>query len=338
MSFAGQDGGVTDDGGRPPRLLDQVRERLRLKHYSRRTEQAYAGWIRRFILANGKRHPREMGRAEVETFLSRLANQRRVAAGTQNQALAALLFLYREVLEQDLPWLDGVVRAKRSQRLPVVLSREEIRRLLEQLEGRDWLMAGLLYGSGMRLMECIRLRVKDVDFESLEITVREGKGRKDRHVPLPRSLVPALRDQLAATRLLHRSDLGIGFGSADMALESKAQDRGAAREWPWQFVFPAARRIWDVESNAFRRHHLDEKTLQRAVRRTRLAAGIDKPATCHTLRHSFATHMIEGGYDIRTVQELLGHKDVATTQLYTHASHWNGQVVSSPLDRQTRDD
>lgn len=333
MDFAGRSGGVTGKPTRQPRLLDDVRARLRVKHYSLRTEQAYVGWIRRFILANGKRHPREMGGAEVESFLTRLATHGRVAAGTQNQALSALLFLYREVLRQDLPWMNNVVRAKRPRRLPVVLTRDEVTRLLGHLQGREWVMAGLLYGSGMRLMECLRLRVKDVDFQRRDITVREGKGDKDRHVPLPQLLVAGLRAQLQAARLLHESDVSAGFGAVYLPHALERKYRGAAREWGWQYAFPAARRSRDPRSGVVRRHHLDEKVLQRAVQRARHAAGIVKPATCHTLRHSFATHLIESGYDIRTVQELLGHKDVSTTQIYTHVLNRGGQGVLSPLDR-----
>lgn len=317
---------------KPPRLLDQVRARLRVKHYSLRTEQAYVGWIRRFILANGKRHPRDMGGAEVEAFLTGLATRHHVAAGTQNQALAALLFLYREVLEQELPWLDKVTRAKRPRRLPVVLSRDEVRRLLGRLEGREWLMAGLLYGSGLRVMECVRLRVKDVDVSRRDITVREGKGNKDRHVPLPRMLAGPLRDQMAAARLLHRSDLAAGFGAVYLPHALGRKYPNAAREWGWQYVFPASQRSRDPRSGEMRRHHLNEKILQRAVRKARVAAGIDKPASCHTLRHSFATHLLEDGKDIRTIQELLGHKDVATTQIYTHVLNRGGLGVLSPLD------
>lgn len=333
MDFAGTDARVTGGRRQAPRLLDQVRERLRLKHYSLRTEQAYVGWIRRFILANGKRHPADMGGAEVEAFLTCLATRHEVAAGTQNQALAALLFLYREVLGQDLPWMDGVVRAKRPRRVPVVLTREEIRRLLAQLQGREWLMAGLLYGSGLRLTECLRLRVKDVDFSRRDIIVREGKGNKDRHVPLPLALEGALRDQMAAAHLLHRTDLGAGFGVVWLPHALARKYPCAAREWGWQYVFPAARRSRDPRSGEVRRHHIDAKALQRAVQRARLAAGITKPATCHTLRHSFATHLIEDGQDIRTVQELLGHKDVSTTQIYVHVLNRGGRGVSSPLDR-----
>ena len=333
MEFAGRDARVTRGRKQAPRLLEQVRDRLRVKHYSLRTEQAYVGWIRRFILANGKRHPREMGGGEVEAFLTRLATHGEVAAGTQNQALAALLFLYREVLGQKLPWMDNVVRAKRPRRLPVVLTREEVRCLLAQMQGRDWLMAGLLYGTGMRLMECLRLRVKDVDFTRRDIIVREGKGNKDRHVPLPQALETALQDQMASARLLHRTDSVAGFGAAWLPHALARKYPNAAREWGWQYVFPASQRSFDPRSGVERRHHLDEKVLQRAVHRARIAAAIHKPATCHTLRHSFATHLLKAGHDIRTIQELLGHKDVSTTQIYTHVLNRGGRGVLSPLDR-----
>ncbi len=333
MHFAGRDAGVTSTKHTPPRLLDQLRDRIRVKHYSMRTEQAYVGWVRRFILANDKRHPRDLGAAEVEAFLTRLATDRNVAAGTQNQALAALLFLYREVLGQDLPWLDNVVRAKRPRRLPVVLTPAEVRALLARLDGREWLMAGLLYGTGMRLMECLRLRIKDVDFARREIIVREGKGNKDRRVPLPQTLVPALHTQMVAARLLHHADLAAGYGSVWLPHALARKYPHAAHEWGWQYVFPASQRSRDPRSGEVRRHHLDEKVLQRAVQRARRAAGIFKPATCHTLRHSFATHLLESGADIRTVQELLGHKDVSTTQIYTHVLNRGGLGVLSPLDR-----
>ena len=333
MEFAGRSTRVMRGPRQAPRLLEQVRDRLRVKHYSLRTEQAYVGWIRRFILANGKRHPREMGGAEIEAFLTRLATQRDVAAGTQNQALAALLFLYREVLRQDLPWMNGVVRAKRPRRLPVVLTRDEVNRLLAQMQGRDWLMAALLYGTGMRLMECLRLRVKDVDFARHDIVVREGKGDKDRHVPLPQKLAMALRDQMASARLLHRSDLAAGHGAVWLPHALARKYPNAARDWGWQYVFPASQRSRDPRSGATRRHHLDEKVLQRAIQCARAAAEIHKPVTCHTLRHSFATHLLEAGHDIRTIQELLGHKDVSTTQIYTHVLNRGGRGVLSPLDR-----
>lgn len=331
MSYAGGGEGVT--GTKPPRLLDQVRARLRLKHYSLRTEQAYVGWIRRFILANDKRHPREMGVAEVEGFLSALAVQGQVAAGTQNQALSALLFLYREVLSIELPWMETIVRAKRPQRVPVVLSRDEVGRLLTMMDGCFALMASLLYGSGLRLMECVRLRVKDVDFELNQICVRDGKGGKDRHVPLPQRLREPLRAQLERVAVIHRQDLADGHGAVWLPHALARKYPSAPRELGWQYVFPSGQLSRDPRGGELRRHHLDEAGLQRAVRAARLKANITKPATCHTLRHSFATHLLEAGQDIRTIQELLGHKDVTTTQIYTHVLNRGGRGVLSPLDR-----
>jgi integron integrase len=331
MSYAGNGSGVTGSGS--PRLLQQVRERVRLRHYSIRTEQAYVSWIRRFILANGKRHPRDMGAIEVERFLTRLAVEGRVAAGTQNQALSALLFLYREVLGVELPWMEEVVRAKRPRRIPAVLTREEVDRLLGMLEGRAWLMAALLYGTGMRLLECARLRIKDVDFERCEIVVRDGKGGKDRRVPLPRRLreplVRARDDALA----IHRRDVADGHGEVWLPHALARKYPNAGREPGWQYLFPAHGLARDPRSGVLRRHHVDESGLQRAVRAARGRAGIIKSATCHTLRHSFATHLLEAGHDIRTVQELLGHKDVATTQIYTHVLGRGAGGVLSPLDR-----
>ena len=316
-----------------PRLLDQVRAACRVRHYSLRTERAYIGWIRRFILANGKRHPRELGGAEVAAFLTGLATRGRVAASTQNQALSALLFMYRVVLEVELPWLDDVIRAKRPRRVPVVLSRDEVQRVLGAMDGVHWLMAGLLYGSGMRLTECLRLRVKDVDFARNEITVREGKGRKDRRVPLPETLREALERQIARARLLHEADSAAGHGEARLPYALARKYPNAGREWGWQFVFPSQQVSRDPLDGTLRRHHLDEAGLQRAIKRAVHVAGIHKPATCHTLRHSFATHLLEAGHDIRTIQELLGHKDVATTQIYTHVLNRGGHGVLSPLDR-----
>ena len=333
MVYARKDGGVTGREGGKPRLMDQVRERLRVRHYSLRTEQAYVGWIRRFILANGRRHPRELGGVEVEAFLTRLASDHDVAAGTQNQALAALLFLYREVLGLKLPWMDDVVRAKRPRRIPPVLSREEAVRLLAMLDGQPWLMAALLYGTGMRLMECIRLRVKDVDFARNEILVRDGKGGKDRRVPLPARLREALEAAAERVRLLHAHDLASGGGEAWLPHALAKKFPNAARELGWQYLFPSPRLSRDPRSGNIRRHHVDDSVLQRAVREARGRAGIVKPATCHTLRHSFATHLLEAGADIRTVQELLGHKDVATTQIYTHVLQRGAGGVLSPLDR-----
>lgn len=331
MSYAGENAGVT--GVQTPRLLDQVRARLRLKHYSLRTEQAYVGWIRRFILANDKRHPRDMGVAEVEGFLSMLATHGQVAAGTQNQALSALLFLYREVLVIELPWMETIVRAKRPQRVPVVLSRDEVSRLLAMMDGCFALMASLLYGSGLRLMECVRLRVKDVDFGLNQICVRDGKGGKDRHVPLPQRLRAALAAQIERARLIHQQDLAAGHGAVWLPHALARKYPSAPREPGWQYVFPSGQLSRDPRGGELRRHHLDEAGLQRAVRTARCKAGIVKPATCHTLRHSFATHLLEAGQDIRTIQELLGHKDVATTQIYTHVLNRGGHGVLSPLDR-----
>jgi len=330
MGYRPEDDAVT----RPPRLLEQVRIRCRTRHYSIRTERAYVGWARRFILANGRRHPRELGLAEVEAFLSSLAVRDGVAASTQNQALSALLFLYREVLGIELPWVGAVTRAKRPRRLPVVLSHAEVRALLAVLDGQVALMASLLYGSGMRLMEVVRLRVKDVDFGRREILVRNGKGGKDRRVPLPRRVEAGLAAQVERARVLHGRDLAEGFGEAWLPHALSRKYPSAGREFGWQWVFPARRRSVDPRGGARRRHHVDEAVLQRAVKAARVAAGIDKPATCHTLRHSFATHLLEAGHDIRTVQELLGHKDVATTQLYTHVLGRGAGGVLSPLDRE----
>lgn len=313
--------------------MDEVRRRLRLKRYSFRTEQAYLYWIRRYIRCNGLRHPRELGGTEVERFLSDLATQARVAPSTQNQALAALLFLYREVLALELPWMEGIVRAKRAPRLPVVLSRAQTAALLRAMHGREALMAGLLYGSGLRLMECLRLRIKDVDFDCNEIVVREGKGGKDRKTVLPAALRDALHAQIEQARVTHARDLEIGFGAVSLPGALARKYRHAERAFCWQYVFPASRRGIDPVDGREKRHHLDESVLQRAVRTAARAAGIDKPVSPHTLRHCFATHLLESGSDIRTVQELLGHKDVATTQIYTHVLNRGAGAVLSPLDR-----
>lgn len=319
--------------GQKARLMDVVLSRMRARRYSLRTEQAYLGWIRRFILANGRRHPRELGGAEVEEFLSRLAVEGRVAASTQNQALSALLFLYRDVLRVDLPWMESVVRAKRPRRLPTVLSVEEANRLLSMMEGRTWLMASLLYGTGMRLLECLRLRVKDVDFARGTIVVRNGKGAKDRRTMLPRSLEEPLRREVERARLLHAQDLAEGFGEVPLPDALARKYPGAGRDFGWQFVFPAERRSQDPRGGGVHRHHVDDAVLARAMKRARARAGIEKLLSAHTLRHSFATHLLEAGYDIRTIQELLGHTDVATTQVYTHVLNRGGHAVLSPLDR-----
>lgn len=316
----------------PPKLLDQVRERLRLKHYSYRTEQSYVGWLRRFILFHGKRHPRELGAPEVTAFFTHLAVKSNVAAATQNQALSALLFLYKEVLGIELPWLDGIERAKRPKRLPVVLSRAEINRLLAQLDGTHALMARLMYGTGMRLMECARLRVKDLDFEAREIVVREGKGGKDRVTMLPDALASALQDHLRRVRTLHDADCERGIGGVYPPDALARKYPRAGMEWGWYWLFPARGLSTDPRSRVERRHHVHEQALQRAVKAAARAAGIAKPATTHSLRHSFATHLLESGYDIRTVQELLGHSDVSTTMIYTHVLNRGGRGVVSPLD------
>ena len=318
---------------RQPRLLDQMRARIRRLGLSIRTEESYVGWVRRFILANGKRHPRDLGAREIEAFLTQLATHGQVAASTQNQALSALLFLYREVLQQELPWMDDIRRAKRPERLPVVLSREEVAALLTEMNGVPWLMASLLYGAGLRLMECVRLRVQDVDFVRHEITVRHGKGGKDRRTMLPAAAVEALQGQIAEARRVHERDLAAGYGAVWLPHALARKYPNAAREWAWQYVFPASARSIDPRSGAMRRHHIDATVLQRAVKQAVRRAHINKPATCHTLRHSFATHLLEAGHDIRTIQELLGHKDVATTQIYTHVLNRGGRGVLSPLDR-----
>ncbi len=319
--------------GDRPRLLEEVRRRLRLKHYSLRTEQAYLGWIRRYIRANAGRHPRVLDGVAVTQFLTRLATEGRVAASTQNQALSAILFLYREVLGIRLPWMEDVVRAKQPRKLPVVLSKGEVALLLRQLAAREWLMASLLYGSGLRLMECLRLRVKDVDFARNELTIRDGKGAKDRRTVMPGSLRAALQRQIEDVRVLHGRDAEAGFAGVYLPFALARKYPGAPTEFAWAYVFPAGRRGRDPRDGGEKRHHIDEKVLQRAVSQAARAAGLDKPVTPHTLRHSFATHMIEAGYDIRTVQELLGHKDVATTQIYTHVLNRGAGGVLSPLDR-----
>jgi integron integrase len=315
------------------RLLDRVRIAIRTRHLSPRTEEAYVFWIRRFILFHGKRHPVEMAEAEVSAFLSALAVGERVAASTQNQALCALLFLYRHVLGIELPWLDDLVRAKRPARLPVVLTREEVAAVLRHVQGVKRLAATLLYGSGLRLLECLRLRVKDVDFGRNEIVVRGGKGDRDRRTMLPAALSGALARFVAVARRQHQRDLAAGAGWVALPHALGRKYPNAGREWGWQWVFPATRIHVDAESGQRRRHHLHESVLQRAVREAVLRAGIAKPAGCHTFRHSFATHLLEDGYDIRTIQELLGHRDVRTTMVYTHVLNRGGRGVTSPVDR-----
>lgn len=318
---------------RPPKLLDRVRAAIRARHYSRRTEEAYVLWVRRFILHHGTRHPLEMGEAEVSSFLTSLAVRQQVGASTQNQALSAILFLYKDVLNRPLDWLEGIVRAKRTRRMPVVLSREEVKAVLGQLDGVPWLMAGLLYGAGLRLLECARLRVKDVDFQRNQIVVRGGKGDKDRVTMLPASVKQPLLRHMQEVRRQYEADLDRGAGWVELPGAIRRKYPSAGRTWAWQWVFPATRHYRDRETGEVRRHHLHESALQRAVRTAVLKAGISKPASCHTLRHSFATHLLEDGYDIRTVQELLGHRDVSTTMIYTHVLNRGGRGVLSPADR-----
>jgi len=312
-----------------PKLLDQVRGKIRLKHYSIRTEQAYTDWIKRFILHFGKKHPRDMGAAEVEQFLTHLAVNGRVSASTQNQAKCALLFLYKEVLAIELPWLDNVEQAKAPKRLPVVLNRDEVQAVLSRLTGTHWLIASLLYGTGMRIMECLRLRVQDVDAKRCEILIRDGKGFKDRVTMLPVSLVAPLQAHLVKVRELHVSDTQQGFGAVYMPYALERKYPNAEKEWIWQYVFPAAKLSTDPRTQVVRRHHVQEQAIQRAVKQAVRDADLTKAATPHTFRHSFATHLLEGGYDIRTVQELLGHSDVSTTMIYTHVL----KGVTSPLDQ-----
>jgi integron integrase len=317
-----------------PRLLDRVRAALRARHYSRRTEEAYVAWIRRYIFFfQAQRHPAEMGAPEVTRFLSSLAVDGRVAASTQNQALSALLFLYRDVLEVDLPWLDAIVRAKRPERLPVVLTRDEVRAVLQRLQGVPRLMACLLYGAGLRVLECCRLRVQDVDFATNQIVIRSGKGDKDRVTMLPAIARADLTQHLEAVRAQHHDDLAVGAGWVELPTALLRKYPNAGREWAWQWVFPATRIYHDRATGQRRRHHLHETVLQRAVKDAVRRTGMAKRASPHTLRHSFATHLLEDGHDIRTVQELLGHRDVSTTMVYTHVLNRGPAAVRSPADR-----
>ncbi len=315
-----------------PKLLDQVREVIRLRHYSIRTEEAYVNVARRFILFHGKRHPREMGVDEIRQFLSHLAIEGNVAASTQNVALAALLFLYKQVLNIELPLIDGVERAKKPVRVPTVLTMEEVKSVLSKMSGIHHLMASLLYGAGLRVMECVRLRVKDVDFGYIQITVRDGKGEKDRRTVLPQPLIESLQLHLARVRLQHEEDLRNGVGAVYLPYALHRKYPNAATSWEWQYVFPANRVSRDPRSERTGRHHAAEDGLQTALKKAVCASHIAKRVTCHTLRHSFATHLLEANYDIRTIQELLGHKDVQTTMIYTHVMNRGGGGVRSPLE------
>jgi integron integrase len=318
---------------RAPGLLAVARDRMRLKHLSRRTEKAYVGWIRRFVRFHDRRHPRDLGKAAVEAFLTYLAVERRVAPSTQNQTLGALLFLYREVLCIELGWLDRVERAKRPRRLPVVLTPDEVAAVLARLTGSRWLIGSLLYGSGLRLLECLRLRIKDLDLSRREIRLRSGKGDRDRVTMIPMRLVEPLRTQIERVAAVHAVDLREGCGAVLLPGALDQKKPAAALDLAWQFVFPAPHRSRDRESEIERRHHEHETAVQRAFRRAVVESGIKKAATCHSLRHSFATHLLESGHDIRTVQQLLGHRSVQTTMIYTHVLNRGGLAVRSPLDR-----
>ena len=315
-----------------PRLLERVRQVARLLHFSPKTEKSYLYYIKDFILFHHQRHPREMSVAEIRAYLSHLAIKKNVAASTQNVALSALLFLYRQVLGIELPDIDNIERPKRPARLPVVFTRSEVKAILAHLDGVHHLMANLLYGSGLRLIECLRLRVKDVDFENQQITVRDGKGKKDRVTMLPNSVIEPLKLQLEKAKRLHQQDLAEGYGAVYLPYALEQKYPNASREWGWQYVFPAAKGSVDPGSGVTRRHHIGEDSLQRAVKKAVQKAGITKHGSCHTLRHSFATHLLEDGYDIRTVQKLLGHKNVKTTMIYTHLLNRGGRGVRSPLD------
>lgn len=313
------------------RLLDRVRRAIRVRHYSYRTEQAYVYWVRRFIFYHGKRHPQEMGASEVEAFLSSLATEGRVSASTQNQALSALLFLYRHVLDVDLPWLTDVTPAKRPKNIPAVLTRKEVSAVLDLLPGVHRLIGSLLYGSGLRLSECIRLRVKDIEFDYRQVLVRQAKGAKDRVTVLPDTLVDPLQSHMRGVAALHRADLSAGSGDVQLPHALARKYPNAGKAWPWQFVFPSSRRSSDPIDGVIRRHHVHPSSFQRAIRGAVLRSGVVKAASAHTLRHSFATHLLEDGYDIRTVQELLGHSDVRTTMIYTHVMQRGAAGVRSPL-------
>jgi len=316
-----------------PRLLESMRDVIRRKHYSLRTEETYLHWVKRFILFHGKRHPRELGAGEVTAFLNHLVKSRDIAAATQNQALSALLFLYREVLDLPLAWLDGLERVKRPARVPSVLSVAEVSALLSRMTGTKWLMASLLYGAGLRLRECLTLRVKDLDFDYRQIIVRQGKGSKDRRTLLPGMTVEPLHAHLSRVKAWHEKDLANGYGDVELPNSLNIKYPRAGREWGWQFAFPSHKLSADPRSGLIRRHHVYENYLIRGVKQASHGAQIKKHVSCHTLRHSFATHLLENGYDIRTVQELLGHSSVETTMIYTHVMNKGGRGVFSPLDK-----
>ncbi|GAB6909675.1 Integrase/recombinase [Desulfosarcina cetonica] len=315
-----------------PRLLDEVRNAIRCLHYSIRTEQSYIDWIKRYIYFHQKQHPENLDESHISAFLTHLAVDRKVASSTQNQALCAIVFLYREVIGKELGNFDNLVRAKRPQKLPVVFTQEEVRQILLQLEGIYWLMGQLLYGAGLRVMECVRLRVKDIDFGYRQVLVRDGKGHKDRVTMLPEIIVGELQRHLQKIKKVHETDLKAGFGAVYLPYALERKYKNANRSWAWQYAFPATRRSIDPRSGEERRHHISESVPQRAIRQAIRKSSIAKSGSCHSLRHSFATHLLEAGYDIRTVQELLGHKDVSTTMIYTHVLNRGGKGVQSPGD------
>ncbi|MFK7887630.1 MAG: integron integrase [Gammaproteobacteria bacterium] len=315
------------------KLLEKVRDAMRVRHMSYQTEKAYLGWVKRYIIFHGKRHPAELGPEHVTAFLTHLAVDQKVAASTQNQALSALLFMYRHVLDVDLPWLENVVRAKRPVRVPVVLSRQEVHAVLSRLDGAYWLVASLLYGSGLRLAEALRLRIKDLSFDYRQMTIFDGKGRKDRIVPLPDASVAPIKAQFEQVRRVMNRDISDRKAGVSLPFALARKYPGASKTWPWQYLFPATGYSKLPGSTQWFRHHIHPSPVQKAIRRAVLASGITKRATAHTFRHSFATHLLEDGYDIRTVQELLGHADVRTTQIYTHVLKRGGNAVRSPLDR-----
>jgi len=336
MSYSNQNGETTEQyepGMGQPKLLDQVRDRIRTKHYSIRTEQTYIDWIKRFILFHNKRHPAEMGESEIVAFLTHLAVNRKVAASTQNQALSAIVFLYREILKKELGEFENLIWAKMPSRLPVVFTQEETKKILSLLEGKNWLMGQLLYGAGLRIMECVRLRIKDVDFEYKQINVRDGKGHVDRVTMLPILIIDNLKRHIDKVKLIHQRDLESGFGTVYLPYALERKYKNANRDWVWQYVFPASTLSIDPRSGRRQRHHVSETIIQRALKQAIRDAGIPKAGSAHTLRHSFATHLLESGYDIRTVQELLGHKDVSTTMIYTHVLNRGGKGVLSPADK-----
>lgn len=322
----------TNSSPQAKKLLDQVSDAIRIKHYSFRTEKTYVEWIKRFILFHNKRHPKEMGADEIQAFIAHLATERTVSASTQNQALSAVMFLYRHVLKKDVDIPSDSFRAQKSKTLPVVLTQQEALAVIKNMTGVAQLMTKILYGSGIRLAECLRLRVKDIDFGNRQIMVRDGKGEDDRATILPDSVIPPLEAHLKTVQAIHQKDLKDGFGETSLPYALSKKYPSAAKEWMWQYVFPASVRSVDPVSKRTKRHHLDPSVLQKAIRQSALSIGLTKPVTPHTFRHAFATHLLQSGYDIRTIQELLGHKDVKTTMIYTHVLQRGGLAVKSPLD------